>query len=410
MLRDRLFETLESEEEIDDSGFELDGDPARAGRGGRLAGRARARRARGSACTSQGTWRAGTGDVLALALADRRRRGGLARRRADHPRGRRGAGRLARPTPTQPKVLHDAKGPMLALAARGWPLAGLVARHRAVGLPRPARPALLRPRRPDRCATSSASSRPRTPADDGPAHLRQRRRGRRRATPRCCTPARCSTSPTRSTTSSRSAAAPGCSPTSSCRWSTLLAGMEQTGIAVDIDHLEALEAHFAGEVQRRRRRGATRVIGKEINLGSPKQLQVVLFDELGMPKTKRTKTGYTTDADALQALYVKTEHPFLLHLLRHRDVDPAAADRRGPAQDGRRRRPHPHHVQPADRGHRPAVLAPTPTCRTSRSAPRRAAGSARRSSSATGYECADDRRLQPDRDADHGAPVRGRRC
>ena len=44
---------------------------------------------------------------------------------------------------------------------------------------------------------------------------------------------------------------------------------------------------------------AFRVIGKEINLGSPKQLQVVLFDELGMPKTKRTKTGYTTDADAL---------------------------------------------------------------------------------------------------------------
>ena len=79
------------------------------------------------------------------------------------------------------------------------------------------------------------------------------------------------------------------------------------------------------------------VIGKEINLGSPKQLQVVLFDELGMPKTKRTKTGYTTDADALQGLYEKTEHPFLEHLLRHRDVDPAAADRRGPAQDGRRR-------------------------------------------------------------------------
>jgi DNA polymerase-1 len=62
------------------------------------------------------------------------------------------------------------------------------------------------------------------------------------------------------------------------------------------------------------------VIGKEINLGSPKQLQVVLFDELDMPKTKRTKTGYTTDADALQQLYEKTEHPFLQHLLRHRDV------------------------------------------------------------------------------------------
>src|SRR5690606_25111786 len=62
------------------------------------------------------------------------------------------------------------------------------------------------------------------------------------------------------------------------------------------------------------------VIGKEINLGSPKQLQVVLFDELGMPKTKRTKTGYTTDAEALQTLYEKTEHPFLQHLLEHRDA------------------------------------------------------------------------------------------
>jgi DNA polymerase-1 len=46
----------------------------------------------------------------------------------------------------------------------------------------------------------------------------------------------------------------------------------------------------------------------------------VLFDELGMPKTKRTKTGYTTDADALAELHAKTEHPFLLHLLRHRDA------------------------------------------------------------------------------------------
>jgi DNA polymerase-1 len=95
--------------------------------------------------------------------------------------------------------------------------------------------------------------------------------------------------------------------------------MEQTGIAVDTDHLAALESHFATEV-RTAADEAFAVIGKEINLGSPKQLQVVLFDELGMPKTKRTKTGYTTDADALQALYVKTEHPFLLHLLRHRDV------------------------------------------------------------------------------------------
>ena len=48
-----------------------------------------------------------------------------------------------------------------------------------------------------------------------------------------------------------------------------------------------------------------------MNLGSPKQLQVVLFEELRMPKTRRTKSGYTTDADALTALYLQTEHPFL---------------------------------------------------------------------------------------------------
>ncbi|MBO0842646.1 MAG: DNA polymerase I [Nocardioides sp.] len=99
----------------------------------------------------------------------------------------------------------------------------------------------------------------------------------------------------------------------------LLARMEQTGIAVDVDHLDALERHFAGQMKQAADE-AYAVIGKEINLGSPKQLQVVLFDELDMPKTKRTKTGWTTDADALQQLYVKTEHPFLLALLRHRDV------------------------------------------------------------------------------------------
>jgi DNA polymerase-1 len=98
-----------------------------------------------------------------------------------------------------------------------------------------------------------------------------------------------------------------------------LAVMEQHGIAVDVDHFEALDAEF-GEGVRQAAADAFAVIGKEINLGSPKQLQVVLFDELDMPRTKRTKTGWTTDADALQSLYEKTEHPFLTALLRHRDV------------------------------------------------------------------------------------------
>ena len=70
------------------------------------------------------------------------------------------------------------------------------------------------------------------------------------------------------------------------------------------------------------------VIGKEVNLGSPKQLQVILFDELEMPKTKRTKTGYTTDADALQGLYEKTGHAVPRAPPRAPRRDPAAPDRR----------------------------------------------------------------------------------
>lgn len=99
----------------------------------------------------------------------------------------------------------------------------------------------------------------------------------------------------------------------------VLAGMEHTGIAVDMERLSELQSDFAHQI-RDAAEAAYGVIGKQINLGSPKQLQTVLFDELGMPKTKRTKTGYTTDADALQSLFDKTGHPFLQHLLTHRDA------------------------------------------------------------------------------------------
>ena len=98
-----------------------------------------------------------------------------------------------------------------------------------------------------------------------------------------------------------------------------LARMESVGIAVDMDLLRQLQSRFADQI-RDAAEAAYAVIGKQINLGSPKQLQVVLFDELEMPKTKRTKTGYTTDADALQSLFDKTGHPFLQHMLAHRDA------------------------------------------------------------------------------------------
>ena len=121
---------------------------------------------------------------------------------------------------------------------------------------------------------------------------------------------------------------------------------------------------------------------RDVNLGSPKQLQEVLFDQLGMPKTKRTKTGYTTDADALADLFTKTEHPFLEALLRHRDTAPAAGHRRGAASS--RSPPTGASTRPTSRRSPPpgGCRRPTPTCRTSRSAPRRAAASARSSSSA----------------------------
>ncbi|MFD0927195.1 DNA polymerase I [Williamsia deligens] len=99
----------------------------------------------------------------------------------------------------------------------------------------------------------------------------------------------------------------------------VLAEIEAAGIAVDTAHLDELGQGFADRI-RTAADAAYAVIGEQINLGSPKQLQTVLFDKLEMPKTKRTKTGYTTDADALAGLYEKTQHPFLEHLLEHRDA------------------------------------------------------------------------------------------
>ena len=141
-----------------------------------------------------------------------------------------------------------------------------------------------------------------------------------------------------------------------------------------------------------------------MNLGSPKQLQQVLFEELGLPKTKKIKTGYTTDADALQDLYAKTEHPFLEHLLRHRDVVAAEDGRRLADPDGRRRR----------RIHTTFNQLVAATGRLSSTDPnlqnipvRTIEGREIRKAFVVGagLRVADDGRLLADRDADHGAPV-----
>ena len=98
-----------------------------------------------------------------------------------------------------------------------------------------------------------------------------------------------------------------------------LAEMEDAGIAVDEAVLIARETELDARVNHAAE-AAYAAAGHELNLSSPKQLQTVLFDELDMPRTRRTKTGYTTDAGALAALYARTGHPFLAGLLEHRDA------------------------------------------------------------------------------------------
>ena len=99
----------------------------------------------------------------------------------------------------------------------------------------------------------------------------------------------------------------------------LLGGMEAVGIAVNKKGLEELAAFFEGEVTRETK-AAHESVGHEFNVASPKQLQVVLFDELNLPKTKKIKTGYTTDAESLDWLHQKSGHPVLTSLLRIRET------------------------------------------------------------------------------------------
>jgi DNA polymerase-1 len=99
---------------------------------------------------------------------------------------------------------------------------------------------------------------------------------------------------------------------------TVLAAMEVRGIAVNCTALESLAKEFA-EKAADAQRDARGIAGKDFNLGSPKQLQEILFVELGLPKTKKIKTGFTTDAEALTGLLERTGHPLLEAILRWRD-------------------------------------------------------------------------------------------
>ncbi|MEV4163012.1 DNA polymerase I [Nonomuraea dietziae] len=99
---------------------------------------------------------------------------------------------------------------------------------------------------------------------------------------------------------------------------TVLAQMERAGIGADRQYLAGLEAEFGAAVKQAVEE-AHRVVGEPFNLGSPKQLQEIFFVRLNLPKTKKTKTGYTTDADALTWLATQTDHELPIIMLRHRD-------------------------------------------------------------------------------------------
>jgi DNA polymerase I len=319
VLRERLLESWDVQhDDIDDSGFELSGAVLGAGEVSVWLAEHAGDGTR-TGLTVHGGWGAGTGEVRGLALAA-----------ADGQAAWIDAGEVTPDDdaavmswlgdPGRDKVLHDAKGPMLALAARGWPLHGLVSDTALAAY-------LVRP---DQRSYDLADLTLRylkrelkqgSGVDTGQEEMLfadEASAGGVAETAMLHARAVLDLADTLDGEIEQTGGARLLAEVE-LPLVDLLASMEQTGIAVDIDHLESLESHFATEV-RDAASEAFRVIGKEINLGSPKQLQVVLFDELGMPKTKRTKTGYTTDADALQGLFEKTEHPFLMALLRHRDV------------------------------------------------------------------------------------------
>ncbi|NUS74352.1 MAG: DNA polymerase I [Corynebacteriales bacterium] len=217
---------------------------------------------------------------------------------------------------TKPKIGHDIKGLMLALHAHGWPLAGLQADTALQAY-------LIRPDQrtydlADLCLRylqrelATAGDNSGQLSFDGIDELKTRDALMARAA---------ATAELAEALDAQVAQAGGTALMRDIELPLLsvLAEMERIGVAADAHYLAELEAHFAAEVKSAEQ-AAHAVVGHDFNLGSPKQLQAVLFDELGLPKTKRIKTGYTTDAESLQNLFVQTNHPLLEHLLRFRDV------------------------------------------------------------------------------------------
>jgi DNA polymerase I len=221
--------------------------------------------------------------------------------------------------PGQPKALHDAKGPIHAMTARGWTLGGVtsdtaLAAYLALPGQRSFDLADLAVRYVGRQLTSGEEAVGQLTLDleedDGEVEAANALAQRARATAELADALDADLEQRGATRLLHDVELPLVG---------VLAEMERAGIAADVDHLAGMSASLGGDVKAAEQ-AAYAVVGHEFNLGSPKQLQEVLFTELDLPKTKRIKTGYTTDSEALTSLLAQTGNPILAHLLRHRDV------------------------------------------------------------------------------------------
>ncbi|MBD0322057.1 MAG: DNA polymerase I [Aldersonia sp.] len=317
VLRDRLFETLTSAEPEADEGFEISGGALAPGEvGAWLAEHASTGARHGISIVGTGTPYGG--DLTALAIAASGGEGGYIDVTSLTPEDEKALSAWLADA-GQPKAVHEAKFAMHALRGRCWVLDGLSSDTAlAAYLVRPGQRSFnlddlslrylkreLRVDKPDQGQLSLLDDEDQVHAETAEAEILRAQAVLDLAAAMDSELAEIESTPLLAEME--------------LPLLTVLAKLEAAGIAIDLDHLHDLQSGFAAQVTEAAN-AAYEVIGKQINLGSPKQLQVVLFDELEMPKTKRTKTGYTTDADALQSLFEKTQHPFLEHLLTHRDA------------------------------------------------------------------------------------------
>ena len=314
VLRDRLFATLgtaqpEAEGDVSVDGVVLGDGEVETWLAG-ITGRA--------GLFVDGTWAKGAGDASGLAIADESGRAAYVDLTTLAPEDEQALAEWLADV-TKAKALHDAKGPMHALAARGLTLAGLTNDTAiAAYLVRPDQRSygfedlLLRYCHIELPETSKQA------AGQGMLDL-----GDVGATQGDDAMARAAAVATLAAALDEAVADVGgieLMAELELPIVEVLATMEQAGIAVDLDALHELEADYDAQVVAAQQDAWDAIGGEQVNLGSPKQLQVVLFETLGLPKTKKTKTGYTTDAEAIADLSEKAPHPFLDALLRHRDA------------------------------------------------------------------------------------------